>query len=127
MASTMVIICRVCCSSLTSTHCVSLFSKKAIDSDLPERLSKALDLPVARNDVLSNYMCRTCDKRFLAVESFRSIAKCSYDKYSKPIHSPKAFRIPIKRTKDTSGPGASPHTVRVRPVAKRLTCGVPGR
>ena len=36
-------------------------------------------------------------------------------------------QVTHKRTKDTSGPGASPYTRQCRPVAKRLTPEHPGR
>ncbi len=130
MATVAVTSCRVCCIALTSTHCAAIFSISAIDTNVPERLSKALDLPVANHDGQPAHLCRGCNKKFLAVESFRSLAKSSHDRHVGSLsssRSPIASRIPVKRTKDTSGVGASPHTARYRPVAKRRTSGVPGR
>ncbi len=55
------------------------------------------------------------------------MAKCGYEKgqHKASISSPMAAGR--KRTKDTSGVEASPHTVHARPLAKRLTVGAPGR
>ncbi len=58
MATIAVTSCRVCCIPVTSTHCAAPFSKAAIDTNVPERLSKALDLPVYEYDSQSKHLCR---------------------------------------------------------------------
>ena len=134
-------VCRLCCSSSSSTRCSALFSKEAIQRDLPGRLSNLLQLPVSDSDGLSSYLCRTCMSKFTTVESklesFRSMAKAGYEKGRQesqvPISSfcgsnpPLASTAARKRTKDTSGLEASPHTARLGQLAKRFTVGTPGR
>ena len=77
-------VCRLCCSSSSSTRCSALFSKEAIQRDLPGRLSNLLQLPVSDSDGLSSYLCRSCMGKFTTVESklesFRSMAKAGYEK-----------------------------------------------
>ena len=77
-------VCRLCCSSSSSTRCSALFSKEAIQRDLPGRLSNLLQLPVSDSDGLSSYLCRGCMGKFTTVESklesFRSMAKAGYEK-----------------------------------------------
>ena len=70
------------------------------------------------------------------LESFRSMAKAGYEKGRQesqvPIFSFCGSNPPLgstaarKRTKDTSGLEASPHTAQARPLAKRFTVGTPG-
>jgi len=117
-------------------HSVALFSSASKTTDFPGWLSRIIDLPVTANDGLSHYICRPCNRKFVAAESFRSSAKRSYER--KGFHvsvsvslqsSPKVPPVATsrKRVKDTSGIDASPHTSRARPLAKRSTTGVPGR
>ena len=77
-------VCHLCCSSSSSTRCSALFSKEAIQRDLPGRLSNLLQLPVSDSDGLSSYLCRSCMGKFTTVESklesFRSMAKAGYEK-----------------------------------------------
>lgn len=105
-------------------------------SGLAERLSIVMDVPVSQNDGLSQYICRPCNRKFLAAESLRVLAKASYDKCravlsgSRSVHvgSPKSSKVaPRKRSKDTSGVGVSPHTHSARPSAKRQTVGTSGQ
>ena len=70
----------------------------------------------------------------MSAESFIRTAKASYAKNkASPSGSGTSdtmgsqAQITRKRTKDTSGPEASPHTSQCRPVAKRLTPERPGR
>ena len=65
-------------------------------------------------------------------ECFRTTARASYEKNKDTLISTGSamdsqVQVTNKRTKDTSGPGASPHTRQCRPVAKRLTPEHPGR
>ena len=107
-------------------------------TDSPGRLSRIIDLPVTADDGLSQHICRPCNRKFIAAESFRSSAKTSYERkgfhvsvLGSPQSSPKVPSVASictrKRTKDTSGIGASPYTSKARPLAKRSTTGVPGR
>ena len=70
--------CRICCTFLSSTHCISLFSRDSLVSGLAERLSGIA--AVAQDDGLSGVICRPCNGKFVAAESFRVLAKASYDK-----------------------------------------------
>ena len=104
---------------------IALFTKDGHDRDLPGGISSVVDLPVSREDGLFPYLCRPCMRKFQAAEKFRSIARSSYEKqgYNKPapsLHSPVVYGS-RKRTKDTSGLEASPHTAQARPLAKRST------
>ena len=110
---------------------IALFTKDGLDKDLPGMISRVVDLPVSREDGLSPYLCRPCMRKFQAAETFRSMAKSSYEKqgYNKPappLHSPVVYGY-RKRTKDTSGFEASPHTTQARPLAKRSTLAVGGK
>ena len=93
--------------------------------------SVVIDLPVSSEDGLSPHLCRPCMRKFQSAETFRSMAKSSYEKqgYSRPtppLHSPGGHGYK-KRTKDTSGFEASPHTAQARSPAKRSTLVVGGR
>ena len=148
MATRETALCRICSTSLTKQS-ISLFSRECIasDSGLAERLSRVIDVPVIANDGLSQHICRPCNRKFVSAESFRVLAKASYEKnrtslakasYEKnrtslprPLTgvtgSPKSTHASRKRSKDTSGVGVSPHTQQVRPTAKRQTVGASGR
>eukprot|EP00731_Ephydatia_muelleri_P030838 Em0022g352a len=110
------------CSSLTGPT----------NRGLADRLSKVADVPVAPDDGLAKFICGICNRKFLLAESFIATAKASYEKSNA---SPSGTggtigsqaQVSRKRTKDTSGPEASPHTTQCRPVAKRLTAERPGR
>ena len=124
--------CRLCSSTVNAKHSVALFSS---DSSFPNQLSSIIDLPVVASDGLSHYICRPCNRKFLAAECFRSTAKTSYEKEGfqvpglvSPQNSPKRpLDASRKRTKDTGGIDTSPCTSQCRPLAKRSTTGVPGK
>ncbi len=129
MATAESLSCRICSNFVSSSHCIAVFSRT---SCIAERLSRVTDVPVTLNDGLSKHICRPCNRKFLSAESFRVLAKTSYEKRGTPLPrptgvtgSPKSARgvAPRKRTKDTSGVGVSPHTHQVRPSAKRQTVG----
>ena len=124
--------CRICGSVVSPTHCVALFSRESLASDLADRLSKLADVPVAPDDGLSRFMCRSCKNKLVSAEYFRTTAKASYEKNKDTLIATGSamgslVQVTNKRTKDTSGPGASPHTRQCRPVAKRPTPEHPGR
>ena len=150
MATAESLSCRICCSFVSSTHCIALFSKDSKTSGLAERLSRVTDVPDVPKDGLSQHICRPCNRKFQAAESLRALARASYEKSrasrpltgvtgspksspSRPLTSvagsPKSSRVmaPRKRSKDTSGVGVSPHTHQARPTAKRQTIGASGR
>ena len=126
-------VCRLCCNVVTSTHCLALFSKESLQKNLPGRLSKLLELPVSSSDGLSAYLCRSCVNKFHTAESkldsLRTLARAGYEKggHNRSVlpSSSVTEQAAKKRTKDTSGVDASPHTVQARPLAKRFTIGVP--
>ena len=126
MATTESRSCRICSNAVTRTHSIALFSRESLASGLADRLSRVVDVPVAADDGQSRFICRTCKKKFLSAESFRTTAKETYQKNNGSLE---LFLSGTgrKRTKDTSDPGASPHTSQCRPVAKRLTAERPGR
>ncbi len=61
---------------------LALFSSDALSKDLPGRLSALLQLPVSADDGHSPHCCRPCMWKFLAAESFVSMATNSYQKKS---------------------------------------------
>ena len=81
-------------------------------------LSKVADVPVAPDMVWPII----CNRKFILAESFITTAKASYEKSNA---SPSGTGCTIGsqaqvtrvRTKDTSGPEASPNTSQCRPVA----------
>ncbi len=138
MATTESLSCRICCSFLSSSHCIAVFpDPKRYSSDLAKRLSRVIEVPITPKDGLSQHICRPCNRKFLSAESFRVLAKASYEKSRAPLPrpltgvtgSPTSTRVvaPRKRSKDTSGVGVSPHTHLARPSAKRQTVGATGR
>ena len=125
MATIKVNVCRFCGNVVLPTLSVALFSKDGLDKGLPGRISRVVDLPVSSEDGLSPHLCRPCMRKFQSAETFRSMAKSSYEKQgyirpAPPLHSPRGHGS-RKRTKDTSGFEASPHTAKARPLAKRST------
>eukprot|EP00731_Ephydatia_muelleri_P018835 Em0011g875a len=82
------------------------------------RLADRLSVPVAADDSQSRFICRSCKNKFMAAESFRTTAKETYQNNNGSLE----FILSgtgRKRAKNTSSPGASPHTNQCRPVAKR--------
>ena len=118
MATEETVLCRICSNFVDCKHSISLFSRECLASGLAERLSKVTDVPVTPNDGLSQHICRPCNRKFISAESFRILAKASYEKnrtsLPRPLTgvtgSPKSTRSSRKRSKDTSGVGVSPHT-----------------
>ena len=121
---TMPKVCRLCCSAVSPTHCLALFSYESVQK--VGRLSKLLDLPVSSGDGLSPYPCRSCMNKFYTVqsklESLRTLAKVGYEKSGQfrsvvPACSSVSTVQPAKkRTKDTCGVDTSLHTVKARPL-----------
>ena len=87
-------------------------------------LSKLLDLPVSSSDIFYQPVSQF-ENKFHTVESLTSLAKAGYDKAGQSrLVLPSSSVMPQaakKRTKDTSGMDASPHTVQARPLAKRYS------
>ena len=133
MASNAYQSCRICCCSVSATHRVALFSRESLEARVAERLNKVIKVPVVQSDCVSNYMCRSCNKKFLMAESFMELAMTTYTKtrVSPDLELSRSNITQIqstrKRSKETSGDGASPHTHQVRPITKRHTSGVCGR
>lgn len=115
--------CRICCCSLSATHSVSLFSSHSIKLRVAERLSRILSIPVIQDHSISNYICRSCNKKFLMAEAFVELARTSYSKTGVPPCLDVQTSACRKRTKETSGHEASPHTMQARPTAKHHTAG----
>ena len=117
--------CRICDSVLSRTHYVTLFSRESLASDLANRLSKVADVPVVSEDGLSRFICIPCKNKLMSGQYFRTTAKATYEKNKDPTltasGSNSQVQVTNKRTKDSSGPGASPQTRQCRPGAKRLT------
>ena len=113
--------CRICDSVLSPTHCVALFSRESLASDLANWLSKVADVPVASEDGLFRFICIPCKNKLMSGEYFRTTAKAyfylrtfTYEKNKDPTltasGSNSQVQVTNKRTKDSSGPGASPQT-----------------
>ena len=132
MASTTASVsCRICCRFSLNKHSISLFPRVHNSSDVANRISRVINCPVAADDGMSHYICRPCNRKFLAAETFIMLAKASYAK-SITLAPTSELRLtpvntPVKRSKDTSGLGVSPHTEVSRPAAKRQTVAGPGR
>ena len=121
------IVCRFCACSTVRTASVALFSDEAKSTRLSGRLSTIIGLPVADSDGLSQHMCRPCNRKFSVAETFRELARSTYDCTSDlPTHGSVTVNA-RKRTTNTSCLHASPHTQRARPAAKRTTTGTAGR
>jgi len=123
--------CRFCGNAVLPKLSVALFTMDGLEKDLPKRISLVIDLPVSKDDGLPPHLCRPCMRRFQTAETFRSNARSSYEKqgYNKaapPLRSPRVDGS-RKRTKDTSGFEASPHTAQARPLAKCSTLLVAGK
>ena len=124
----------MCCSTaaIENNTYKQLFSNKAVQEDLPGRLSSVLGLPVNHTDGLSKLICVSCVKKLRSSEAFRSPASHSYLKQGFNQQVPPltvAGSSPVrqgvrKRSKDTSGTDASPFTVQSRPSAKKSTISV---
>ena len=65
---------------MSPTHCIALFSRESLASDLANRLNKFADVPVAPDDGLSRFMCRSCKIKLVSIEYIRTTAKASYEK-----------------------------------------------
>ena len=129
-------LCRICSRSVISKHSVALFSRFqfSLFSGVAERLSRVINSPVVAISGHSEYICRPCNRKFLAAEAFIVLAKSSNEKQQLPsITSGHLSAVvtgtttPRKRAKDTSGAGASPHTQVCRPAPKRQTVAGYGR
>ena len=127
-------ICRFCSKNCAKKHPFSLFSSQNRREDLPDRLSKLLPVPVARNDDLSQYICRTCKSNAVNIEQkmqeMRERARLSCQSSitdSLPSTSDKATNPMLhahlqtrKRAKNSSSStGISPFTQQSRPQSKR--------
>ena len=114
--------CRICSSVVGHSHCIALFSGDSVKCNLVSRMTKLLEVPISQEDKLSNYVCRSRKGRFLTlenkVESMHTLAKSSYQAYYPPDQQP-STESSRKRTKDTSGDGASPSTMNACPASKR--------
>ena len=116
--------CKICYTRTEPTHRTQLFSVESEKVNLASRINKLLLIPVEKNTRLPHFICRSCKNKFLAVEarleSLRALARSSYEALAKCTTS-EASVSNLKRPKDTAGgPGVSPNTVRVQPVAKRF-------
>ena len=125
--------CRICSHVIDTKHAQALFSRDAVKDGFPDRISTIINLPVTENDGLPKHMCRPCNRRLTAAESFIHLARSSYEKqgfWSGKTSSSNTVTVEgsglpdvnRKRPKNTSSSiDASPHTVQARPAAKRVT------
>ena len=124
--------CRICSKVVEAKHSLALFSQDAVKDGFPDRLSRVINLPVRENDGLPKHICRPCNRRLTAAESFIHLARSSYEKeefWSDNTSSSNTVTVEgsglpdvnRKRPKNTSSSiDASPHTVQARPAAKRV-------
>ena len=96
--------CLICDSVLSRTHYVALFSRESLASDLLQTGSARLPM--------SRLICIPCKNKLMSGEYFRTTAKATYEKNKDPTliasGSNSQVQVTNKRTKDSSGPGASP-------------------
>ena len=64
--------CRIA-AVLSSTHCITVFSRKSMKSGFAEALCRVLDVPVVPSDGLSTFAGLVT--KFLAAESFESASQ----------------------------------------------------
>ena len=79
----MKVVCRFCLKEDDLKHCFGLFNKQGLENNLPERLSKLLELPVEPSSYLPSHMCRTCKTALVSIEDktvkYRERAAKSYE------------------------------------------------
>ena len=77
-------LCRICSRSVISKHqCGTVFKFRRC----VERLSRVINSPVVAISGHSEYICRPCNRKFLAAEAFIVLAKSSNEKQQLPLRS----------------------------------------
>ena len=113
-------LCRLCRVVVPTNRSISLFSHRGVQQRLPTRIASLLDVTIARDDGLPQYICEKCKRRLESLEkaaedleAFREQAKACQRTLSIPAVGP------LKRTKESSGAFTSPDTAKARSPAKR--------
>ena len=112
-------LCRLCQSASAANSMVAIFSPKAIETRLAQRMTLLLDVCVCSNDGLPGCICGKCSRRIEALE--RSVENLKRFKIlAKETYTSLSSRTPTKRTKNTSTAlNVSPDIERARPSPKR--------
>lgn len=114
-------LCRLCATVVSSSkNAVSLFSPTAVKQLLSSRIEDLLDVKVAENDSLPQYICEKCKRRVetleRAIEDLRKFRNQTSETYKSLVLA----RGALKRTKESSASiGVSPDTLRSRPPSKK--------
>ena len=107
---------RFCLSEIDARHATGLFTVQGELQDLPGRFGQIFLIAATKNDGLPTYVCRSCRDKAFSVEKLQDLHRLPRESLNKLGHGQDSR----KRSKETSsGPGVSPHTVAVRPPAKR--------
>ncbi len=113
-------VCRLCRVTIPTKRSISLFSPGGVQQSLPTRITDLLDAGVASNDGLPGYTCVKCKRRLESLEKaaedlvdFRDQANMCQRTLATLV------RVPLKRTKESSGSFVSPDIAKARPIAKR--------
>lgn len=117
--------CRFCLNFVERKHSYGLFTKRALSSDLPSRLSILLDVPVEQKDFMPSSICRSCKCKMEDLEGkLAAIRKKVDDSYREmQANGQENPPRPLKRTQATTEGGSvdvSPSTVRAQPKHKRI-------
>ena len=116
------LICRLCASSISSHHYLSIFSYSSVQKNWPSRIQQLLSVELSGTENLPHHICNVCKKRVEYLEKAHSdlLLFKSQVKNAEILLS----KRPMKRTKETSGSiGVSPDTVRLRPLPKKPLTG----
>ena len=122
MASCILRLCRLCHEKVKPNRSVYLFSHKGQAQEWTSKIGHILDLHIAADDGLSQYMCQKYKLRLLSLE--RSLEDLSnFKQLARSLQSAatlQEIRGPLKRTKNTASSdiGLSPDTQRQRPPSK---------
>ena len=102
--------CRVCRAQCSRKKALHLFSTSGIKENLKEKLEVILDITICMVDGLPQRICQRCARCVRGALELREKAKESQIWYRHQRN---------KRAKDSSGDGASPHTIHSQPPSKR--------
>ena len=112
-------LCRLCRVVVPINRSISLLSHRGVQQRLPTSIANLLDVTIARDDGLRQYICEKCKRQLESLEkvaedleAFREQAKGCQRMLSLP-----AVGL-MKHTKESNGAFTSPDTAKARPPAK---------
>ena len=113
-------VCRLCGTTASFQHAVSLFSPAAVKQQLSSRIRSLLNVEVAANDGLPQHICEKCKRRVETLERATEDLAKFRSQASEIYGSLVLARGGLKRTKESSASiGVSPDTLKVRPPSKK--------